>query len=156
MSKMSSCYTCAIVNKVSTNCQPGVRFVSSLDEKYASHLCVCICNFFGWRDEFQKKYCMKFYEFYELMIFFYELMNWWKNGEVLIIDNHHHVLPINSFRYYYLQYLKLVYNKYKAAYLRWLKSKSWQWYPIWRKIFDDRVCRKIFSNNLVMIVHKCL
>ena len=36
----------------------------------------------------KKKYFMKFYEFYELMIFFYELMNWWKNGEVLIIDNH--------------------------------------------------------------------
>ena len=36
----------------------------------------------------------------------------------------HHILPIDSYRYYYLQYLKLVYNKYKAAYLRWLKFDS--------------------------------
>ena len=28
-------------------------------------------------------------------------------------------LSIYPCRYYYLQYLKLVYNKYKAAYLRW-------------------------------------
>ena len=51
-------------------------------------ICVCICNFLDGGTRSKKKYFMKFYEFYELMIFFYELMNWWKNGEVLIIDNH--------------------------------------------------------------------
>ena len=64
--------------------------------------------FFGWRDEFQKKYFMKFYEFYELMIFFYELMkkwgidekmgNWWKNGELMkkwgSLDNWQSLRPI--------------------------------------------------------------
>ena len=41
--------------------------------------------------------------------------------EEVAISKHylHHVLPIDSYRYYYLQYLKLIYNKYKAAYLRW-------------------------------------
>ena len=43
-------------------------------------ICVCICNFLDGGTRSKKKYFMRFYEFYELMIFFYELM---KNGELM-------------------------------------------------------------------------
>ena len=77
------------------NCQQGVTKLSarcyklSARCKICNHLsmknmqvifsvfvciCVCFCNFLDGGTRSKKKYVMKFYEFYELMIFFYELM----------------------------------------------------------------------------------
>ena len=93
--KMSSCCTCTIVSKVSTNCQPGVRFVIISRWKNMRVIfpvfvciCVCICNFLDGGTRSKKKYFMKFYEFVNFMNFMKFFEKWGRGGtKIWSLDN---------------------------------------------------------------------
>ena len=95
--KMSSCYTCTIVSKVSTNCQPGVRFViisrwKICESSFLSSFVFVFAFVIFWMEGRGPKKI--FYEILwilwidDFILWIDDFMILWKNGEVLIIDNH--------------------------------------------------------------------
>jgi len=119
--KMSSCCTCTIVSKVSTNCQPGVRFVIISRWKNMRFIfpvfvciCVCICNFLDGGTRSKKKYFMKFYEFVNFMNFMKFFEKWGRGGtKIWSLDNWQSLRPIT------------LWGSVKKSEL--INYKGWQW-----------------------------